>query len=546
MGTWSSRLLVIGWLLLNAAAAQSQMVDTLRVQQLLVRSLTYLQIDRPDQAIPLLEETLSLLPGEPAILITLARAHRQQNNLETAFFYAEQACRRAAEEVSYCHEALDLLQASQRLDAARTLVAQILQRHPNDRRALAFQAEEALKARNFAIARQLYEKLLTQYGPDTAWYRALWPLQLATGDTLAALASLEALAQRAPEDPTLWRTLGTLYLARQSTSQARTALQRALRLNPHDTAAARLLSHMGEVRTTPAALLARVRQLLREPPDSPQRQEAQYLLNQLLAQDSNQVEALRLQAALLAQAHPERAAALLERSLHLDPRDLNTWTEAARLWLIAGYPRRSVRTAEEGLFLFPGQLRLLHLAAYAQLQTGNLRAALTHLETLLALQVEYPDLTPEEVAEWEAFAGRLWAQLEAPQNARQACSQALRRRGTTPAIAAHCAVVRFLVDRQSEAALRQARQAARENQDSWILETLAWLELQAGHPEAARDVLQPLLSAKRASPLAYAYYGEALARLGLLDAARQAWQEALQRDPENPHLRQLLPTYRSP
>ncbi len=546
MRVWGCWLLALVWLPLNPAVAQSQMADTLRTQQLLVRSLTYLQVDRPDQAIPLLEEALSLLPGEPALLITLARAYQQQNNLETAFFYAEQACRRASEEVSYCHEALDLLQANQRLGEARALVAYILQRHPNDPRALAFRAEEARKAQDFATARYLYEHLLAQYGPDTAWYRALWPLQLAVGDTQAALTSLEALLQLAPNDPALWRTIGTLYLARRQVSQARSALQYALRLDSRDTVAARLLSRLAEAPTTPSALLARIRQLLHTPTDSLTLQEAQQLLDQLLAQDSSQVEALRLQATLLQQRQPERAAALLERSLHLDPRDLKVWADAARLWLLAGYPHRSARIAEEGLFLFPGQLPLLRLAAYAQLQTGNLRAALTHLETLLALQAEYLELSPEEVAEWEAFAGRLWAQLEAPEKARQACAQALGRAGTTPAVATHCAVVQFLVGQQPEAALRQARQAARESKESWILETLAWLELQAGRPEAAQDILQPLLSAKRASPLAYAYYGEALARLGLLDAARQAWQEALQRDPENAHLRQLLSTYRSP
>lgn len=86
MRVWGCWLLALVWLPLNPAVAQSQMADTLRAQQLLVRSLTYLQVDRPDQAIPLLEEALSLLPGEPALLITLAHAYQQQNNLETAFF----------------------------------------------------------------------------------------------------------------------------------------------------------------------------------------------------------------------------------------------------------------------------------------------------------------------------------------------------------------------------------------------------------------------------------------------------------------------------
>ncbi len=542
---WQSRLIALAWLLVASTAhSQYLLPDTIRAQQLLVRSLTYLEIGQPGEAIPLLEEALSLVPEKPALLSALAQAHRQQNDLNAARFYAEKACRQAPQQVSYCHEWLDALKAIGETSALQEAFRFIQQHHPEDPVVLQQQARWAQQRGDLATARQLYERLRDRYSADTSLYRALWPLQLATGDTLAALQTLEALLPFEANTPELWRMVGLLYFRRGAHEKARWALERVLRLAPEDTAAAHLLARVTPHPTTPAALMARARHLIEQRPNDPQtRQEARALLQDLLRRDSTHVEALRLLAWLYRDERPDWSAELLTRSLQYDPRDLATWTAAARAWLAAGMPRRSVQVAEEALFLFPDQPPLLRLAAYAHLSLGRPDAALPYVETLLKLLPEWPEHTPEEAAEIHALRGHLLARLERLDAAREACQQAQRLDDHAAATRLHCAVVDWLTGGRQNATLQKAQTALPDHPEPWMPETLGWLYLQAGRPEQARALLQQALQHGIAGPLTYAYLGEALAQLGHLDEARRIWQEALRKDPNNTYLHQLLTTH---
>ncbi|MDQ7040327.1 MAG: tetratricopeptide repeat protein [Rhodothermus sp.] len=525
------------------AFAQYALSDTLRVQQLLVRSLTYLEVGQPDKAIPLLEEALELLPNTPALLSTLGRAYRQQNDLRTARFYAERACRQAPQEISYCHEWLNLLEATGETAALQKAIHFMHRYHPEAPSVLQWQARWAQQRGDLRTARRLYEQLRDRYGADTSLYRVLWPLQLATGDSLAAQHTLEALLSLEPTNPHLWRTLGTLYLHQGFREKARWALERTLRLDPQDTLAAHLLARLEPYPSTPEALLARARYLITQQPTDPQAlQEARVLLQDVLRQDSTHVAALRLLARLYRDRHPEWAAALLMRSLQYDPRDLSTWSAAAHSWLEAGMPRRSAQVAEEGLFLFPDQPALLRLAAYAYLSLGKPDAALPFVETFLKHLPEWSEQSTETAAEFHALQGHLLARLQQPEAARAACQQARQQGGPLPAVRLHCAVVAWLAD-HSESALEEAATTLPAQPEPWMPETLGWLYLQAGRPEQARAVLQQALQTGQAGPLTYAYLGEALARMGHQDEARRIWREGLRKDPNHPYLQRLLTTH---
>ncbi|SHK96900.1 tetratricopeptide repeat protein [Rhodothermus profundi] len=526
------------------AFAQYMLPDSLRAQQLLVRSLTYLEMDQPDEAIPLLEEALSLVPEAPALMSLLAQAYRQQHDLSAARFYAEKACRAAPREVSYCHEWLEVLEAAGATSALQQAVRFVQQHHPEDPRVLRYQAQWAYQRGDLLTARRLYEALQERNRTDTSLYRTLWPLQLATGDSLAALHTLETLLSFDAANAHLWRTLGRLYLHYKQLSKARWALERALQLAPRDTLATRLLAHLTMHSSTPTALLARARQRIQQQPLTPEAlQEARALLQEVLRRDSTHVEALRLLAQLYQAQRPDWSAELLTRSLAYDPGHLPTWITAARTWLLAGLPRRSARVAEEGLFLFPDQLPLLRLAAYAYLALGRPDTALSYAEQFLQLLPEWPEHPPEVAAELWALKGHLSARLQHFEAAREACRQARRQARRSVSVRLHCAVVDWLADGRTDAVLQKGQAALPAQPEPWMLETLGWLYLQTAQPERARAVLRRVLQTGYAGPLTYAYLGEALAQLGHLDEARRIWQEALRRDPSNPYLQHLLTIY---
>ncbi len=544
MVLWRLSFLIGLSVLVNVQAfAQYALSDTLRAQQLLVRSLTYLEVGQPDRAISLLEEALNLLPNTPALLSTLGRAYRQENDLHTARFYAESACRQAPQEISYCQEWLDLLEATGETAALREAIRFMRRYHPEASSVLQWQARWAQQRGDLITARRFYEQLRDRYGADTSLYRVLWPLQLATGDSLAAQRTLETLLSLEPDQPHLWRTLGTLYLHQGFYEKARWALERTLRLDPRDTVAAHLLVRLAPHPSTPEALLARARHLISQHPKDPQAlQEARVLLQDVLRQDSTHVAALRLLARLYRDRHPDWAAALLTRSLQYDPRPLSIWSAAAQAWLEAGMPRRSTQVVEEGLFLFPDQPALLRLAAYAYLLLGQPDDALPFVETLLKHLPEWSEQPTETAAEFYALRGHLLARLQQPEAARTACRQARQRGSHLPAVRLHCAVVAWMTDR-TESALQEAATALPAQAELWMPETLGWLYLQAGRSEQARAVLQQALQTGHAGPLTYAYLGEALARMGHRDEARRIWQEGLRKDPDHPYLQRLLTTH---
>ncbi|MDO5623573.1 MAG: tetratricopeptide repeat protein [Pseudomonadota bacterium] len=79
--------------------------------------------------------------------------------------------------------------------------------------------------------------------------------------------------------------------------------------------------------------------------------------------------------------------------------------------------------------------------------------------------------------------------------------------------------------------------------DSFIQDSLGWVEYRLGHTQKARDILQAAY-ATRPDPEIAAHLGEVLWALGQHDAARSAWRDGMRLDPDNKTLRKTLDRFK--
>jgi arylsulfatase A-like enzyme/Flp pilus assembly protein TadD len=163
-----------------------------------VQALNYLQLKRPDAALPHLKATVRLRPDDPGAHFYLAVALSQQGKLDQAIPEFEVARKLDPENEAALNNLATLYMAERQYGKALGLLQEITGRHPEDVAALV----------NLGLA-QMLEKQPQQ-----------------------AISSLERAVQLDPSVPEAHNNLGLLYLELGQTSRAIEHFERALALRP--------------------------------------------------------------------------------------------------------------------------------------------------------------------------------------------------------------------------------------------------------------------------------------------------------------------------
>jgi tetratricopeptide (TPR) repeat protein len=253
------------------------------------------------------------------------------------------------------------------------------------------------------------------------------------------------------------------------------------------------------------------------------------------------VKALSLRARLLnEQGAPAQAAQVLERALEENPRVPDRWARAASAHLSAHDYDAAASVAEEGLLLFPGHAPLARTAAVAQLRSGAPKQALDHFQDALEQQDDSAS-APDDTAVLRAGMGLAYTHLDRPQDADDALEQALTLAPNHPRVLRRSAYSLALRHTQLDRALDLARRAVdRAPSNPLAHDTLGWVYLQRGTPEAAQRHLRRALNMDSPSARILEHAGDVEQALGNDDAARSYWQQALERSPNRFSLQQKL------
>ncbi len=527
-------------------------------QRLFVRGLTHAHLNEHDRAIALYERALEQAPQQAAILAALAEAQAERGEQETAIFYAEQAHRAAPQNPHYALQLAELYRDANATEAALKQYRSLIDAAPKTTEAYQSLATLLADTGQPRAAIEVYQQLIDRNGASPRTYLKLLRLYRRIDDANGIRTTLQALVNLQPNEPYFRRELAAFYAEQGATSEAISAYEQVLESAPNDTQTALALTKLYRATDQPEKadrlwdrvldvenasaqqLVQRARPFYqRARRDSSAAASAVQLLERALERDATNEAALRMLGAIRFQEGAyAKAGDLLTRALDQNPRAPERWTRAATAYLQAGAPERAAEVAEEGLLLFPGQLPLVRVSAYALMESNQNASAIDRFTE--ALDLLDADATDQR-ARFSAALGLLHSRQTNHEASDRYYEQALAADSTLMLALNNYAY--SLAERgvRLNRALELAQRAVElAPQNASFLDTLGWVYFQRDAPEQALKWIEQAIDTGRASPTMYEHLGDVHDALGNDDQARTYWREALDRAPDRESVQQKL------
>ena len=544
------------------APSASETSKETHARKLFVRGMTRAFLEDYDAAIAYYEQALGLSPKEAPILSALADAKLENDEVSTAIYYAEKARNAAPGNISYHRQLARLHREAGQHEEAIQSYQRLLDRFPSKIDARMHLAEVQVEAQRPEAAIETYESVLEADQASPQLHVALLRLYRQTGDVDGVESSLTALMRLRPEDQLYPHLLGRFYVENGRTGDAISLYEELLTKYPgsvnvimrlaslyrsegQTSKADKLLEQfVNDVGATPDQLAARARSLINngEPTDPSSDSErfatAEQLLQRALEKEPNHTEALMLLGDVKYNAADyAQAAEFLERALQQNPRSPSRWTRASAAYLRAGQADRALNLADEGLLLFPGQAPLIRVSAYAHMQTGRNATAISRFQDAL----QQADDTPQLRSQINSALGLLHARLQQFSKSDAAYARALDADPENADAANNYAFSLADRDVHLDRALSLAKRAVRiDSTNAAYLDTLGWIYFKRGNLSEAESILQQALDTGDASAAVYEHYGDVSEALGRTETARQYWEQALKRAPEQDRVQEKL------
>lgn len=538
------------------AAVQTPQPDTaqpadVEAQQLFIRGLTQVSLDDYDEAVSYFQEALNRVPNQPSVLISLAESEAARDNLTSALFYARKARDQAPDRPSYRRTLAELQKQTNQLEEAVTTYRELLDRFPNDDEARLQLAQLQKRLGRPDEAIRLYERLIdsTEY-PRYETEVQLLELYRQRGRTNDRERILNRLIDRYPRSSSFRRELGELYVEQNRYADALPLFEGLVREHPEDLEfltrlkglyeqtdqpeqAEAFWEQLSEEAPSPDQLVARAQSMYERSsdpsPDSSLTQRTTRLLRQVLDQNPKHVEALDLLGTVRydAGAYAE-AASLLKRALAEDARNRARWVRAASAHLRMHAYTQAADLAEEGRLLFPGDVDLLRIEAFARLRRGDHDRAETHFRNALSRL----DTTRarQNRAMLYAGLGRVHHHKGAFERSDSTFKRALGLAPEHRLVLLEYAVSLADRDEQLDRALALSQRAVQEyGSDPNVLHALGWTHFKTGDLSAAQRYLQQAVSTTNPSARTLEHFATVLEALGKEEQAQAYREKALKR-----------------
>ncbi|MBK7793959.1 MAG: PEP-CTERM system TPR-repeat protein PrsT [Betaproteobacteria bacterium] len=302
-----------------------------------VLAATYLRERQPAKALDTLKPLLEGAPTDAALASLAGEIYLQNGNIDEGARYFEMAAR------------IDPKNTPTRTALALTHLA----KGETDR---AFRELEDTAATDTGIRADM----------------ALIAASMRKRDYDRALAAIDALEKKQPDNPLAQNLRGGVMLAKRDVAGARKNFEKALTIDKGYVPA--------------AANLARLDIAEKKPDDAKKRFEA------VLEKDPKNVQALLALAELRANAggSADEVAGLIGKAIAANPKELTLRLALIGLYLKNQDTKKAIAAAQDGLSALPDNPELTHALGRAQQAAGDAEAALTTFNKLAQLQPNSP------------------------------------------------------------------------------------------------------------------------------------------------------------
>lgn len=532
-----------------------------QAKQFFIRAMTEAHIGNHEAAIDLYARALRLAPDAAAIFSAAAESYEALGDEASAGYHARRARDLAPDNPHFYSQLAQLHMARGESEPAAEIYQEMRLLFPHNPDVLYELARIYTIEGEYTRAIETYQALLVEIGRDPDIQQEMLHLYGRLDDVAGSESLLRKMIDEEPHDPQLRRMLSQLYVRQNRHADAATQLEAALDENPgdvetllaltelyrglgRDDSADALLERAANVdAATPGELLMQIAPLYARANHDPEAmQTAEQLLERTLKMDPENADALVMLGDIrLNRGEAEEAGELLYRALEQNPRDPQLWIQAAGAFLQAGDAERSVEVSDEGLLLFPGFLPLLRLSGYALMDTYQNRAAIDRFDEAIRIIREDSSEAETELADMLGALGLLFTRVNDFEGADKAYEEAIESDPNDPVVLNNYAF--SLADRglRLEYAGELAERAVELQPDSAaFLDTLGWVYFKRGEFSIARRWLMRATQADGASAAVYEHLGDACAALGDADEAREAWNRALEMNPDSTSLQGKL------
>jgi tetratricopeptide (TPR) repeat protein len=466
------------------------------------------RLDRPHEALALLDQALALDPQRPHAHAERSRILLGQNQAQAALQAARQALTLQPSHVPALLAAGQALIQLNQVEQARAALEQLLTIDPSHVEAHAA-LRDLLFWRDPPIARHAAQQAVAYAPTDYQHHLRLAAIYAAAQEHPAAIELLEgvlsASRMHSPE---------FVAACHAQLSQSQQQLGNWSAAQQHANQARSLHPQIPSYTTLLAEALA----------GSGEQERALQLLDQALGQNQDQAEWWYLRGRLRLQAGSEQGVADLRTALQIDPQHAHAhhtlgshfaqiqayaaateslsravqiaphqamWhADLADVLIARGWDLEALSEVEHGLRIAPQQLRLLRQRASIQRRLGRLEQAQSDLVAVLRRD-------PDDRESLQLYT-RTMLERQQPQAALGAARRAASKYPNDPAIRRDLVQTLEQLGRQSEAA-EQQRMIAEQTETAHDWATLAELHLAAEQPDQARQAWARAAAAEDAS-----------------------------------------------
>jgi tetratricopeptide (TPR) repeat protein len=423
-----------------------------------------------------------------------------------------------------------------RVDDARKLLADVLERNPRDNDALLIHGQIALSRHDPAVAISDFRTVLRDQPKATQAYRLLAEAHVANGELPLAVEALRSAVGTAPADTALRIELAELLASTDGPDAAVRSLEETVRSAPANVAAREALTRAYLRKRDFAAAVTSAQGLKTLRPDAPigsylaglaaegqdRPDDAQKEFEHALALRPAAFDALSALARLeLARGRGSEAIALVKGASERDPKAVPPLVLLGELYVAQKNPPLAIAALTQATTLAPGWWAPYRGLAQAKLAANDVPGAITAYEAGIKA-------APAEVLLVTELAGLY--QKEGRVDDAIASYEAWNRHNPQSQVVANNLAMLLVTYRKDRASLDRARDltaAFASSNDGSLLDTMGWVHFKRAEYADALPVLERAAERSPNSREIRYHLGMAELQAGRTDRARSDLETAL-------------------
>lgn len=416
----------------------------------------------------------------------------------------------------------------QRAGKYKEALAQLetLRKKSSDEDVLLQEQQIYLKMNEVDKAAAIIRDLMAQHPKEARYYSMLIDVYENNKQPEKAKEARDEMTRKFPGDPSLQIDLATQAFKRGDTALYREYVRKAVTNKELDVEAQLIL----------------LQRYLGDPPfDAMKRKDALMLIEQIVSQHPENINALSAYGSLLSfNNRNEDAAVQYKKALDLKKGDFALWRQLMENYGDRQYADSLIRWSEKAARLFPNQATVHYLNGLGYYNKKDYPQAIKSIRRAIDLE---PDEKTDELSAIYTVLGDIYNSTRDYKLSDSSYNAALRLNPHNATVLNNYAYYLSVRNTRLEDAAKMSMESLKIRPgEATFLDTYGWILYQQGKYREALEYIQKAIAGNGADadPTLYEHLGAIQYKLGNKDAAVEAWRKAKERGSDNTTIDKMI------